>query len=98
MTGREELLDHLGVPVHAARLVERPFVVLRPSQCMPSRMTCDGFVGGALAVGVLDAQDEHAAVPARVQPGEQRRAHAADVQQAGGTGCETRYEQSWGRE
>ena len=30
----------------------------------------DGCLGGALAVGVLDAQDELAAVLARVQPSE----------------------------
>ena len=36
----------------------------------------------ALLVGVVDAQDELAAVPAREQPVEQRRAHAADVQEA----------------
>src|SRR6185437_9950756 len=42
----------------------------------------------ALAVGVLDAQDELAAAVTRVQPGEQRRAHPADVQHAGGARSE----------
>ena len=45
-------------------------------------------LGRALAVGVLDAQDELAAVLARVGPGEQRGARAADVQIAGGAGGE----------
>jgi hypothetical protein len=47
-----------------------------------------GFVGGALAVGVLDAQDEFAAAMTRLQPAVQRGARAADVQIAGGTGSE----------
>ena len=38
---------------------------------------------GALAVGVLDAQEERAARAARVGPVEERRARAADVQLAG---------------
>ena len=39
-------------------------------------------------IGVLDAQDEDAAVPPREEPVEQRRARAADVEIAGGRGCE----------
>ena len=46
---------------------------------------------GALAVGVLDAQDEGAAVMAREEIVEERRAHAADVERArrdsAGTAC-----------
>ena len=40
-------------------------------------------VGGALAVGVLDPQDELAAVLAGVRPAEQRRTGPAHVQVAG---------------
>src|SRR2546425_8027935 len=49
------------------------------------------FVLGARAccVGVLDAQDEDALMPPRVQPVEQRRAGVADVQITGGGGRET---------
>ena len=43
----------------------------------------------ALAVGVLDAQDERAAVMARQQPVEERRAGVADVEVTGGAGGET---------
>jgi hypothetical protein len=42
----------------------------------------------ALLVGVLDAQDELAAVVARGQPVEEGGAHPADVQVAGGAGRE----------
>jgi hypothetical protein len=42
--------------------------------------------GRALAVGVLDAQQELAAGVAGVEPVEQRRARAADMQEAGGRG------------
>ena len=47
-------------------------------------MPLDHLVRRALGVGVLDAQHEHAAVAAREQPVEERRARAADVQVAGG--------------
>ena len=43
---------------------------------------------GALAVGVLDAQQELAAGVAGIEPVEQRRARPADVQEAGGRGSE----------
>ena len=56
---------------------------------MPSRIACTDFRRGALQVGVLDAQDERAAVLARVGPGKQRGAGAADMQVAGGAGSET---------
>ena len=39
--------------------------------------------GGALGVGVFDAEDERAAVPPREEPVEERRPRPADVQVAG---------------
>src|SRR5262249_1170414 len=44
----------------------------------------DHFVRRALDVGVFDPQDEHAAVPAREEPVEERSARTADVKIAGG--------------
>src|SRR5436190_24176940 len=44
--------------------------------------------GRALGVGVLDAEDECAAAPAREQPVEEGRTHAADVQMTGGAWSE----------
>ena len=81
----QELREHFAVPVHAPRLVERALVVAQPQPLHAVQDHLRRFVGGALAVGVLDAQDELAAMTARIQPGEQRRAHAADVQQTGRT-------------
>lgn len=49
----------------------------------------DVFVGRALPVGILHPQDESPALAARVEPGKQRRAGAADMQMASGTGSET---------
>ena len=84
----DELLRHLGVALQALHLVERAFV---PVETEPAHAVEDGVDGGlrrALDVGVLDAQDESAAVLARVGPGIQRRAGAADVEIAGRTGGE----------
>ena len=47
-------------------------------------MRAGALVGAARFVGVLDAEEELAAVLARVEPVEERRARAADVQVAGG--------------
>jgi hypothetical protein len=82
----QELVDDLLVTVHALRLVEGSLVVVeaQPLHAVEDRLHRLGR--GSLAVGVLDAQDELPAVSARVQPAEQRGAHAADVQHAGGTG------------
>src|SRR6185436_2478446 len=66
----------------------RPLV---PVQAEPAQRVddeVDVLVGGARLVGVLDAQDEGAAVVARVEPVEERRAGATDVQVSGGAGGE----------
>ena len=75
--------------LEAMRLVDRRRVggKLQPGHRVEDRL--HRFVGGALAVGVLDAQQEFAAAPARLQPAVQRGARAADVQETGGTGGET---------
>ena len=51
-------------------------------------MASTAACGRALAVGVLDAQEERSAEPAGVEPVEQGRARAADVQEAGRGGRE----------
>ena len=83
MPSRQPLLDHLAVTRIALGLVERPLVRVQAEPVHAVQDHLHGFGRRTLAVGVLDAQDEYAAVAARVQPAEQRRAHAADVQQAG---------------
>ena len=73
--GARELADRLAVPVEA-----------EPRQPVEDRV--DRGLGRALAVGVLDAQQELAAGVAGVEPVEQRGARAADVQEAGRRGGE----------
>ena len=46
-------------------------------------MPVDHLPRRSLGVGVLDAQHEHAAMPPRVEPVEERRARAADVKVSG---------------
>ncbi len=85
----QEAVDHLRVAVEALGLVERPLVVVEsePGHALEDRI--DRLGGGALTVGILDAQHEVAAVPPGIQPGEQRRACTTDMEIAGGTGGET---------
>ena len=59
-----------------------------PSHFRPVEDDLGVRVGAALLVGVLDAQDEGAAGLPGVEPVEQRRAGAADVEVAGGRGGE----------
>ena len=78
----EQLLDRLGVRGRPLGLRERPLVPveLEPAQRVEDLL--DVLRGGALAVGVLDAQHELAALAARQQPVVQCRPRAADVQHA----------------
>ena len=73
--GALELAHRLAVPVEA-----------EPAQ--PVENGVDRLRRRALAVGVLDAQQELAADVLGVEPVEQRRARAADVQEAGRRGGE----------
>ena len=56
---------------------------------MPSRIASIASVGRAGLVGILDAQQELAAVVAGEQPVEQRRARPADMQESGRGGGKT---------
>ena len=73
--GAPELAHRLAVPVEP-----------EPVEAVEDRV--DRGLGRALAVGVLDAQQERAAEALGVEPVEQRRARAADVQEAGRGGGE----------
>ncbi len=64
----EQLVDVVAVAVHALGLIEGTFVVLQPQPGHALEDGVDRLGGGALEVGILDAQHEGAAVPARVQP------------------------------
>ena len=54
----------------------------------PIEDAADHVPRGPFGVGVLDAEDEGAAVAPREEPVEERGARAADVEVAGGRGCE----------
>ena len=84
----EHLVHGLAVAAGAVELADRLAVPVEPE---PLEAVENGVHRGlrrALAVGVLDAQQERAAEPLRVEPVEQRRARAADVQEAGRGGRE----------
>ena len=84
----DELLRHLGVARKTLHLVERALV---PIEAEPAHAVHDGVDGSlrrTLDVRILDAQDESAAVLARIGPRIQRRASAADVKVAGRAGGE----------
>ena len=83
-----------GQPLH---LVERPLVVVEPEPGHAVEDRLRGLRGGALEIGILDAQDEVAAMPAGISPGKQRGAGTADVEITGGTGSETGTNHSSGR-
>src|SRR5690606_2762473 len=88
MAGGHQLFGHLAIALHAGGLVDGAFVVV---QAQPVHRLEDGVdrgLGAALAVGVLDAQDELPAAAARLQPAVQRGAGTTDVQVAGGAGGE----------
>jgi len=59
-------------------------VPIQAQPFQPGGNRIDGFLGGALTVGVFDAQQELPAHVLGVQVIEQRRAGAADVQKARG--------------
>ena len=58
----------------------RPLVPVETEPAQAVENAVDHFARRSLGVRVFDAQHERAAVPAREEPVEQRRAGAADVQ------------------
>ena len=77
--GALELADRLAVPIEA-----QPF---EPVENRVHRLLRRTF-----AVGVLDAQQEFAVAVLGEEPVEQRRARAADMQEAGRRRCEAGYD------
>ena len=72
--GARELIDGVAVPIE-------------PEPGEPVEDRGDRGVGGTFAVGVLDAQQHLPAGVAGIEPVEQRRAAAADMQKSGGEGA-----------
>ncbi len=81
---RDELLGDFLVARNALQLEERSLVPIEPEPAHAVEDRLHRGLGGALKVGVLDAQNKLAAVLARVGPGEQRGTHAAYVEITGG--------------
>jgi hypothetical protein len=82
----EQLTRHLSMPGRAREL-EDDLVV--PLEAEPFEAIDDGVdrgLGRALAVGILDAQPEDAAVMAGEQPVEQGGARPANMEEAGRRG------------
>ena len=77
---REELVDARQVLLELGGLEDRLLLERETQPLEAVEDDLDGLRGGALAVGVLDAQDEAAAMAPGEQPVEQRRACAADMQ------------------
>src|SRR5207253_8859105 len=75
--GSDELFGGGAVEIEALRLVIGAFI---PVESQPAHAHEDAFhhfLGGALKIGVFDAQDERAAGVASVEPVEERSAGAA---------------------
>src|SRR5262249_21747802 len=67
----------------------RPFVPVEAQPAQVLEHAGFGFPGRSLLIGVLDAENERAALAAREQPVEERGAGVANVQVAGWTWSET---------
>jgi hypothetical protein len=76
---RHQQAGDLGMTLSAGELVDHVAVPAQPEPAQPVDDRVDRRLGRALAIGVLDAQVEAAAVMAGEQPVEQRRAGAADM-------------------
>ena len=79
-------MEPLGLPVRTVGAADvRPLV---PVESEPAKVLENGGLGLArrpFGIGVLNPQDEGAALSARQQPVEERRASVPDVQETGGT-------------
>ena len=94
----QHLVDHLAVARGARELADRLAVPVEPEPFEAVEDRVDRGLGRALAVGVLDAQEERPAEAPGVEPVEQRRARAADVQESGRGGREAGDDGGHGRE
>ena len=98
LPGRQQLHGVRAIDVQPLGLPVRPVFAagldaLAPLEPHPPQIVEDRLLRLArrpLDVGVLDAQDERAALTAREQPVEQRRARVADVQLPGRTRRESK--------
>ena len=76
------------MPVYPIALEHGTFI---PIETQPAKSSQDGLGMlrvGSVAVGILDAEDEHASMVPREQPVEEGGAGAADMEVARGRGSE----------
>jgi len=78
------LIGDLAMPARAGELVDGLAIPVEPQPFEAAQDRGDGLGRGALAVGVLDAQQERAARVTGEKPVEQGRSRAADMQESGG--------------
>ena len=81
--GRKQLLGDLAMALGALKLADRLAVPIEPEPFEPIENRVHRGLCGALTVGVFDAQQERAAEALGVEPVEQSRARASDMQEAG---------------
>ena len=93
---RQERPRNLGVARRIVRLEYRLLIPIEAQPAKPIEDRLDGLRGRALAVGILDAQQEAATMVAGEQPVEERRAGTADMQGAGGRGGESNADRHGG--
>ncbi len=87
------VLGSLRLVIGAVRPADlRPFVPVDADPAEAVEDSPDGVLDVPLLVGVVDPEDELAAVMAGQQPVEQGRPHPADVQETGRAGGEPRAE------
>src|SRR5436190_6996116 len=93
---REHFIDNRAIAIPPLHLEERPLVVVKtePTHRIENRL--DGLLCRTLDIGVLDPQDERAAMAARERPGEERGARAAEMKKTRRTGGETRTNRGHG--
>ena len=89
IVGEELGAGDLGVAVGPGKLRDGLAVPVQPKpfQALVNRL--HDVIGGTLAVGILDTQQEFSAVMPRKQPVEQRGADTSDMEEPGGRGGET---------
>ena len=85
----DQAVDDFSIAIEALGLIIDVAVVLEIQPRHGIENGLHGFVGGAFAIRILDAQHEVAAARLGVQPGIKRGACAPDVQVAGGRWGET---------
>ena len=91
VSGLDQATRGEAIPIEPLRLKVRrvrpsdvrPFVPAQPEPAQAVEDAGDHVGRGSLDVGVFDAEQERAVVAARIEPVEERRARAADVQIAG---------------